>query len=54
MKEYDVFVPLFYNDGIPIEAEKFQELQEILLDRFEGLTFFPQPNKGFYPPDGIV
>jgi hypothetical protein len=48
VKEYNIFIPLYYNDGSPIEAEKFQELQEVLLDRFEGLTFFPQPNKGFW------
>jgi hypothetical protein len=27
VKEYDIFVPLFYNDGRPVEAEKFQTLQ---------------------------
>ncbi len=48
MKEYDVFVPLYYNDGQPIEAAKFQELQKRLLERFQGLTFFPQPNQGYW------
>ena len=48
MKEYDLFVPLYYNDGGAVEAEKFQALQEALLDHFGGLTFFPQPNKGFW------
>jgi hypothetical protein len=48
VKEYDIFVPLFYNDGEPIEARKFQRLQAQLLHHFEGLTFFPQPNEGFW------
>lgn len=48
MKEYDIFVPLFFNDGSPIEAVKFQRLQAELLENFEGLTFFPQPNEGFW------
>ena len=48
MKEYDIFVPLYFNDGTPVEVERFQELQETLLNRFGGLTFFPQPNKGFW------
>ncbi len=48
MKEYDLHVPLYYNDGRPIEAKKFQALQQELLDQFRGLTFFPQPNKGFW------
>ncbi len=48
MKEYDVFVPLFYNDGSPIEPAKFQDLQNRLLERFDGLTYFPQANEGFW------
>ena len=48
MKEYDIFVPLFYNDGLQIEPAKFQELQTRLLERFEGLTYFPQANQGFW------
>ena len=48
MKEYDIFIPLYYNDGTPIESAKFQNLQALLLDRFEGLTYFPQPNQGFW------
>lgn len=48
MKEYDIFIPLYYNDGTPIEATKFQELQSQLLDQFDGLTYFPQPNHGFW------
>ncbi len=54
MKEYDLFVPLYYNDGTPIEAVKFQRLQAELLDHFEGLTFFPQPNEGFWRMGGIT
>ncbi len=48
MKEYDIFAPLFYNNGSPIEPTKFQELQGRLLQRFEGLTYFPQANQGFW------
>ncbi len=54
MKEYDIFVPLYFNDGSPIEAEKFQQLQEVLLDQFGGLTFFPQPNKGVWRMAGMT
>ena len=48
MKEYDIFIPLYYNDGTAIESAKFQDLQARLLQRFEGLTYFPQPNQGFW------
>ena len=37
MKEYDLFIPLYYNDGRPIEPQKFQDLQQ-LLDQFGDLT----------------
>ena len=30
MKEYDIFIPLYYNDGTPIESAKFQNLQALL------------------------
>ena len=48
VKEYDIFAPLFYNNGSPIEPAKFQELQGGLLEQFEGLTYFPQANQGFW------
>ena len=42
MKEYDLFIPLYYNDGTPIEPQKFQVLQQQLLAQFGGLTFGPR------------
>jgi len=48
VKEYDIFIPLYYNDGTPIQPTKFQDLQSQLLERFEGLTYFPQPNQGLW------
>ena len=54
MKEYDIFVPLYYNDGSPIEAVRFQRLQKLRLDHFDGLTYFPQPNEGFWQMGGIT
>lgn len=44
--EYDVYIPLNYNDGTPIESEKIAVLKQRLHDRFGGLTFFPQRNEG--------
>jgi hypothetical protein len=48
VKEYDLFIPLFYNDGSPVERKKLRELQQRLLEQFDGLPFFPQPNQGFW------
>jgi hypothetical protein len=54
VKEFDVFVPLFYNDGKPVEPSLFQDLQRRLLACFDGLTFFPQPNKGIWKSGDVV
>jgi hypothetical protein len=48
VKEYDLFVPLTYNDGTPIEPRLLRDVQNRLLDQFGGLTLFPQPNHGFW------
>ena len=48
MKEYDVYVPLYYNDGSPVERRKLKWLRDRLLAKFNGLTYFPQPNKGYW------
>ena len=49
-----IFSFLFYSDGTPIESAKFQELQARLLERFEGLTYFPQPNQGFWKFGDVI
>jgi hypothetical protein len=54
VKEYDLFIPLYYNDGRQVEPQKFQAQQQQLLDQFGGLTFFPQPNEGFWMVAGIT
>jgi hypothetical protein len=54
VKEYDLFVPLYFNDGTPIESRKLRDLQDRLLDEFGGLTFFPQPNQGFWKMGNVT
>ena len=39
MKEYELYIPIFYNDRRPVEAEKLASLQEILLAQFGGVTY---------------
>ena len=48
MREYELYVPLRYNDGRPVEAEKLKELKQRLVDEFGGLTHFPQENEGLW------
>jgi hypothetical protein len=48
VKEYDIFLPLRYNDGKLVESVKFRDLKERLLSQFDGLTYFPQANEGVW------
>jgi len=48
VKEYDLYVPLTYNDGTPVEAKAIEQIGQRLLERFGGVTFFPQPNEGLW------
>lgn len=48
MKEYDLFVPLHYPGGEPIPGAKISALKKRLVDRFGGLTHFPQSNEGLW------
>jgi hypothetical protein len=54
VKEYDIFVPLRYNDGTPVEPRKFQDLQVRLLEYFNGFTFSPQPREGFWQMGNVT
>jgi hypothetical protein len=48
VKEYELYVPLAYNDGSPVEPRKIDWIGERLLERFGGCTFFPQRNEGMW------
>ena len=54
MKEYELYVPIFYNDGTPIEAEKFESIQTLLLEQFGGVTYFSVPNSGLWQLADVV
>ena len=38
IRRIEIYLPLDYNDGRPIEESKFIHLEDELLDRFAGLT----------------
>ena len=48
MKEYELYLPLTYNDGSPIESAKLVRIRERLLEQFGSLTFIPQERVGFW------
>jgi len=54
VKEYDLYIPLKYNDGSPVEPRALRDLQRTLVAQFGGLTFFPQPNQGFWIAGGVT
>ena len=54
MKEYELYIPIFFNDGRPLEAEKFASLHEILLKQFGGVTYFSVPNTGWWRMADVV
>jgi hypothetical protein len=48
MREYELYVPLHYNDGRDVEPEKLTALKRRLVEEFGGLTHFPQQNEGLW------
>ncbi len=46
MREFEIYVPLHYNDGSPIETEKLDDLRVRLFEFFGGLTDTRQRNAG--------
>lgn len=37
-RRYDIYLPLAYNDGNPVEDDKFNAVEQQLLAHFNGLT----------------
>jgi len=54
VKEYDIYIPLTYNDGSPIERHKKDRVSELLIRQLQSVTFFPQPNKGTWKVGHVV
>jgi hypothetical protein len=48
MKQYEIYVPLYSNEGKRLAAANFNRLKKRLVSKFGGLTYFPQKNKGFW------
>jgi hypothetical protein len=48
MLEYELYVPLHYNDGRRIDPDKLRALKKRLVDEFGGLTHFQQENEGLW------
>lgn len=55
MKKYEVYLPLKYNDGGEIEAEKLKQIREELIAAFGALTVSSQasPYQGRWKYGGV-
>ncbi|HEU4344228.1 MAG TPA: hypothetical protein VFU31_21940 [Candidatus Binatia bacterium] len=55
MKKYEIYLPLKYNDGMEIEAEKIKKIREELIAVFGALTVSSQsaPYQGSWKYGGV-
>jgi hypothetical protein len=55
MKKYEIYLPLKYNDGREIEAEKIKKIREELIAAFGALTVSSQsaPYQGSWKYGGV-
>jgi hypothetical protein len=51
-RRYEILLPTRYNDGTPVESEKFFETQEELVAKFGALTTSPEPLQGVWMHQG--
>jgi hypothetical protein len=54
MREFEIYVPLHYNDGSAIETEKLVALRQRLFEFFGGLTDTRQQNSGLWKVGNVV
>jgi hypothetical protein len=54
VREYDIFLPLLYNDGSAVEPGTFENLKRLQLDELGGVTYFPQPAEGLWRMGEVV
>jgi hypothetical protein len=56
IKSIEIYLPLDYNDGRPIEGAKFSSLEDEFLDRFGGVTSIQRdfPLRGLWRSEAEV
>jgi hypothetical protein len=54
VKEFELYLPLTYNDGSPVEDHKVEGVGEMLLGFFDGMTYFPQENVGSWKAGNVL
>ena len=51
-RRYEIILPLRYNDGSPVEPEKFLRTHRELADRFGAVSFLPEALRGIWIHQG--
>jgi hypothetical protein len=51
-RRYEVILPTRYNDGAPVEPEKFQVTYEEVISEFGAVTWQPETLKGIWTHAG--
>jgi len=54
VKEFDIFLPLWHNDGTAVDAGKFRNLQRQLLHAFGGFMSFRSRMKAYWQMGTVV
>ena len=55
MKEYDLYIPICYNDKRPINSARIENIRNDLIDKFHGLTVFSSIAVGYWKDeDGVL
>jgi ATP-dependent Clp protease ATP-binding subunit ClpA len=54
IREYDLFVPLHYDDGTAVEADKLARLREQFVKQFGGLIDLHQRHEGHWRIGGVA
>ncbi len=54
MREFEIYVPMHYNDGSAIESAKLDNLRRRLFDYFGGLTDTRQRNAGAWKVGNVA
>ncbi len=52
-RRYEMLLPLKYNDGRPVEAEKFAQTRDELVAHFDAVTFQPGVVQGSWVHEGV-
>lgn len=48
MKEYDLFIPIAYNNGVSVGVSELERIRDDLIDKFRGLSIFRGACQGYW------